>query len=315
MPNATEQRVANELVLPENGRMPRRQFLKTMSATAAALFAAHAYAEEKDSSKQETDVNDYANHFPHPNDLQNIDYINMDLRSLLIHLPIIHWHPNSTSERDIYELTVCQTQWKEAMESMIDHPHVRLQTVYAEGKCEMDLERKFSPALDAESIIKEKSLRADAEKTATPLEPSKEEPPQKNWDHLPLLVRMGADYHLEKEGKLTLKGIEWPDTHRLAIEAKARDWPDQYEYVFEKRERAALEIIATSRDRIAFVFFGAIHRWHRQIRIWNREHPNEIFSHMEIVPDCMYDNEIGMRVPFEEPKEKPQEGAIAAVEK
>lgn len=302
MPNASERWEArNETEQPSNGRSMRGLLLKSALSIAATLSSGTAYSQ---STEQPRSVNEFAQSFPKASELESIDDIRLDLREnarhLLIHLRIIHWHDNHVDPGDIRKVRICQTQWKNGLQSMIDHPGIRLNTVYAEGKYAMGTPRLYSRPLDVQSIVAARSPEREEGITLTSTQPSV----SPFRDEHPILISQGADYHLYNEGKIQLWGPEWEDAKELSCEAQKENWPDKHTYIFDLRERAALEIIAADRMHIAYVFYGAAHDWSDNITDWNEEHPDEAFSLMEISPDCLIDDETGDEVLFEDPRYK-----------
>jgi hypothetical protein len=151
--------------------------------------------------------------------------------------------------------------------------------VYAEGMPARGTPRLFSTPFDVEAEIAKHP-------TAIPPRDGRTPPKPKDWSHIPLLVTEGADYELCEEGKVELYGVEWPDTQLLNTLAAKRGWRDRLKYR-NARERSVLEIIAAEQERVAYAFYGAAHRWSDDIDRWNADHPDHLFSLMEITTDWL----------------------------
>ncbi|QDU60191.1 hypothetical protein Pan216_10290 [Planctomycetes bacterium Pan216] len=65
------------------------------------------------------------------------------------------------------------------------------------------------------------------------------------------------------------------------------------------RESILLQLIAHNRDPIAFVVFGGAHDWAQQVALWNRKHPDDTFTLIEITPKAYYDYYVRGRLPRE----------------
>jgi len=68
--------------------------------------------------------------------------------------------------------------------------------------------------------------------------------------------------------------------------------------VLHNRENALLHIISDKDDKVAVTVYGGFHDWANNIRSWNRSHPEDKFSLIEITPTSYYWNVIrGLHVP------------------
>ena len=57
-----------------------------------------------------------------------------------------------------------------------------------------------------------------------------------------------------------------------------------YRLVFEDREDFLLKTIVENGDKIAVTVYGADHSWYNNIQKWNREHPDQKFALIEVIP-------------------------------
>lgn len=67
------------------------------------------------------------------------------------------------------------------------------------------------------------------------------------------------------------------DTHIANQDPRAYD-----HWVFTKREEAVFRLAAESKRLVSFVIYGCNHKWPISMQKWNREHPQERFSVLQI---------------------------------
>jgi hypothetical protein len=289
----------------EGGTMSRRLFLQgAAGAGAGMMLGKSADGGHIDIASSTTDVNTFAKNFPEARAFRGIGSVSKDIRdnarNLIIQACSMHWDDEESEDSQIREVKISNEQWHEGLGSLIDHPYTNLRSLHTEGMMANNVERLFSKELDVEKIAALHRQMNQGQDRAKKQRSS----PKADRRNYPLLVEAGADYVLQAAGKLELKGIEWPDSYELSRIASKEDWADKMDYICALRERAALEIIAAGRERIAYVFYGATHNWFRQITLWNHKHPNDRFSLIELLPDCMVDDETGNYIAFEDPEKK-----------
>jgi len=101
----------------------------------------------------------------------------------------------------------------------------------------------------------------------------------------------GADFLLAFDRGLRLLPGETLETSREAKEFYRRlkngERVTDEEYkriVFENREDALLEIISASDDPLAVTVYGGLHDWMDNIKRWNKDNPDKMFSYIRITP-------------------------------
>lgn len=304
MPMTSELREVQEFEQPSNGRRGGRLLGYLTTALLAAAGMGEVHADER------TDlVKTYVENFPKAEEFPHIQVVKKDAREgarhILIHMRMMHWHPFEDNPESNEKVRICQTQWKKALEAMINDRRIQLKAVYAEGIIANN-SRLYSKPLDVDAIImNHNTVPPPPPLPVTIADKEAQITDQNRTMQLPLLIKGGADYELQAQGKLSLLAVEFQDVKDLTWEAQYEGWHDIRTYMFDRREDAALEIMVGNDDPGGFVFYGAAHDWRDNIDRWNEAHPDHAFSLIEMTPDCLIDDVTGELVLIEHPDDKP----------
>ena len=96
----------------------------------------------------------------------------------------------------------------------------------------------------------------------------------------------GGAIKLAREGKIELRPAETEEMNQKAfMESYKLVTGEEIKYVFDGRERIAIESIGKDNLKIAVLVYGAAHEFKDDIERWNRENPNRKYNLIEIVPE------------------------------
>ena len=102
------------------------------------------------------------------------------------------------------------------------------------------------------------------------------------------LFYLSAAFQLHRNKRLYLEAAESKLANFAATRIKRNSVKINYyqrqEDIYVKRELLLLELIAKNGDAIAFTIYGGGHDFDKEIDIWNKKHPDDMFCLVEITP-------------------------------
>ena len=212
----------------------------------------------------------------------------------LVHVRDYHETPGMSAKSGVVVKAV-QKDIRDILESFMNHPSIRLESVYAEGvTAENEALHNAIGSTRREDSAPRAGERSITSILAKAFRSGRE-------GRLGRRVEYSAAHQLRQDSGLTLKAAETAAANRAASAAlrdrSAKGARTRSQRVLDDREDVLLRRIVENGDEIAVTVYGGFHDWSNNIRAWNRRHPNETFCLIQITPAAYHSYEIHGRAP------------------